>query len=72
MGARRLLVIALAASTCSINVLAKNIQKAHLTVPAKYAKDKAAVVGIFNESYSAYKFVSNFPLMLFLMIESNI
>ncbi|KAF7984705.1 hypothetical protein HWV62_13008 [Athelia sp. TMB] len=54
MGARRLLAVALAAS-CSINVLGGNVQKSGLKVPAKYSAQKTAVVGIFNDSYSAYK-----------------
>lgn len=56
MGSRFLLAVALAAS-CSVNVLGGNVQKSGLKVPAEYSKDKTAVVGFFNESYTAYKSV---------------
>ena len=64
MGARRLLAVALAAS-CSV-VLGGNVQKSGLKVPAEYAANKTAVVGIFNDSYSAYKFVHS---MLALFVQ---
>lgn len=57
MGFCRYFAIALAAS-CAVNVLGQTVQKPNLQVPESAAKNKTAVVQIFNESYTAYKCVT--------------
>jgi len=54
MGFCRHFVVALAAS-CAVNVWGQQVQKPNLRVPPSAAKNKAAVVKIFNTSYTAYK-----------------
>ena len=58
MGFCRHFVVALAAS-CAVNVLGQQVQKPNLRVPPSAAKNKAAVVKIFNQSYTAYKYVTS-------------
>ena len=66
MGFRRYFTIALAAS-CSVNVLGQTVQKANLKVPRFAEKNRTAVVKIFTESYSAYKFVLTLASMHLLI-----
>jgi hypothetical protein len=66
MGFCRYFTIALAAS-CSVNVLGQTVQKPNLKVPRFAEKNRTAVVKIFTESYSAYKFVLTFASMHLLI-----
>jgi mannosyl-oligosaccharide alpha-1,2-mannosidase len=56
MGLLRYFTLILAAS-CSVNVLGATVQKPDLKLPKSAAKNKAAVVKIFSDSYTAYKCV---------------